>query len=345
MDDFTFNRRRALAAMGGVLALAPADAGAPPRLNDRLSGDITGVHDPAIIRAGDTYYLFSTTLAPRGDPKKPQIPCRTSQDLIHWRLSGYVLPRVPEWAVAAVPGIRDIWAPDITYCNGRYWLYYACSTGGSNHSAIGLATTPVLGSAAHWTDHGLVLASQERDDFNAIDPAHLVDRQGRRWLAFGSFWSGLKLVALDRDTGKPPHGPLQLHPLAERSVPQGAPDAIEASFLFERVGWYYLVASYDWCCKGANSTYYTVIGRSRDVLGPYVGRDGKPMQDGYGTVLLRADFRDRDRFRGPGHCAILRDPGRDYIVYHAYDAQNQGVPTLRIAPLVWSPDGWPDALM
>jgi arabinan endo-1,5-alpha-L-arabinosidase len=71
------------------------------------------------------------------------------------------------------------------------------------------------------------------------------------------------------------------------------------------------------------------------------------MQEGYGTVLLRADFRDRDRdrFRGPGHCAILRDPGRDYIVYHAYDAQNQGVPTLRIAPLVWSPDGWPDALM
>jgi arabinan endo-1,5-alpha-L-arabinosidase len=67
------------------------------------------------------------------------------------------------------------------------------------------------------------------------------------------------------------------------------------------------------------------------------------MRQGFGTVLVRADFRDRDRFRGPGHCAILRDRGRDYIVYHAYDAANHGTPTLRIAPLQWSPDGWPTA--
>jgi arabinan endo-1,5-alpha-L-arabinosidase len=336
-----FSRRRVL-TMAGACALLPSSA-APLRMNERLSGDITGVHDPAIIRAGETYYLFSTTLAPQGDPGKPQIPIRTSHDLIDWKLSGYVLPRVPSWAMAAIPGIHDLWAPDITYCDGRYWLYYACSTGGSNQSAIGLATTPALGGAL-WTDHGLVLQSREPDDFNAIDPAHLIDRDGRRWLAFGSFWSGIKIVALNRDTGRP-QTPLVLHSLAERLVPQGAPDPIEAPFLFAREGWYYLVVSYDWCCKGANSTYYTVIGRSRDVLGPYVGRDGKSMRQGFGTVLLRADFRDRDRFRGPGHCAVLRDGGRDYIVYHAYDAAKNGMPTLRIAALEWSPDGWPTAAM
>ncbi len=69
------------------------------------------------------------------------------------------------------------------------------------------------------------------------------------------------------------------------------------------------------------------------------------MLRGYGTVILRADFRDRDRFRGPGHCAILRDPAQDYIVYHAYDVKNQGKPTLRIAPLSWSRDDWPIAHM
>jgi arabinan endo-1,5-alpha-L-arabinosidase len=336
-----FSRRRILAMAGGC-ALLPSSA-APLRLNEQLSGDITGVHDPAIIRAGDTYYLFSTTLAPQGDPGKPQIPIRTSRDLIHWKLSGHVLPRVPGWAMSAVPGIHDLWAPDITYYNGLHWLYYACSTGGSNRSAIGLATTSALGKAP-WTDRGLVLQSRETDDFNAIDPAHLIDRDGRRWLAFGSFWSGIKLVALDRESGRP-LTPLVLHSLAERLVPQGAPDPIEAPFLFERGGWYYLVASYDWCCKGVNSTYYTVIGRSRAVLGPYVGRDGKSMRQGFGTVLLRADFRDRDRFRGPGHCAVLRDGGRDYIVYHAYDAAKNGMPTLRIAPLQWSSEGWPTAAM
>ncbi len=337
MDDFILNRRWALAALAGTFVLGPSGAGTPPRLNDRLSGDITGVHDPAIIHEGDTYYIFSTTLAPHGDPTKPQISCRTSPDLIHWRLSESVLPRVPDWAMGAIPGIRDIWAPDITFFNGRYWLYYACSTGGSNRSAIGLATTPTLRSA-HWTDYGLVLQSHERDDYNAIDPAHLIDRQGRRWLAFGSFWSGLKIVSLDPETGRP-SAPLDIESLAERQVPKGAPDPIEAAFLFARGGWYYLVASYDWCCKGVNSTYYTVIGRSRDFLGPYLYRDGRPMLQGYGTVLLRADFRD------PGHAAILREAGQDYIVYHAYDAQKQGTPTLRIAPLVWSSDDWPTALM
>ncbi len=241
------SRRGVLAASLLLAGGAGFPACAAASLNDRLRGAITGVHDPSIIREGNTYYLFSTTLAPQGDPRDPQIPCRVSRDLLNWKLSGYVFPSVPSWAMAAIPGIRDIWAPDITHFAGLYWLYYACSTGGSNRSAIGLATTPTLDpSSPHhlWTDHGLVLESREPDDFNAIDPAHIVDRQGRRWLAFGSFWSGLKMVALDRETGKPAAGRLRLESLAQRLVPDGAPDTIEAPFLFERNGWYYLLASY-----------------------------------------------------------------------------------------------------
>jgi hypothetical protein len=44
----------------------------------------------------------------------------------------------------------------------------------------------------------------------------------------------------------------------------------------ERDGWFYLFASFDFCCRGADSTYYTVVGRSKAVAGPYVDRDGKP---------------------------------------------------------------------
>lgn len=63
----------------------------------------------------------------------------------------------------------------------------------------------------------------------------------------------------------------------------------------------------------------------------------------YELVILRADLKEKQRWRGPGGCGVFGDGGRDYIVYHAYDAWHHGIPTLRIAPLSWSRDGWPRA--
>lgn len=107
--------------------------------------------------------------------------------------------------------------------------------------------------------------------------------------------------------------------------------------MIERDGYYYLFSSFDYCCRGTSSSYYVVVGRSRNVTGPYVGRDGKSQMDGFGTVVLRGDRR----YRGPGHVAVLRDSARDYLVYHAYDAQQDGRSVLRIAPIEWTHDGWP----
>ena len=67
------------------------------------------------------------------------------------------------------------------------------------------------------------------------------------------------------------------------------------------------------------------------------------MQGG-GTVFLTADLPEQQRFRGPGHPGWLRDrDGRDYLVYHAYDRENKGASTLRIASVRWGDDGWPVA--
>ncbi|HEY5809528.1 MAG TPA: arabinan endo-1,5-alpha-L-arabinosidase, partial [Povalibacter sp.] len=204
---------------------------------------------------------------------------------------------------------------------------------------IGLVTSPTLDVNSPqfaWTDRGSVLESQHDDDFNAIDPSHFIDRDGRHWLAVGSFWSGIKLFPLDGATGKPGAGRPRKYSLASRPAPERAPGAIEAPFLIERDGHYYLFVSFDYCCRGASSSYYMVVGRSKKVTGPYVGRDGKRMADGYGSVLLQGNRQ----FRGPGHCAVLRDGDRDYLVYHAYDVRHDGRPTLRISPITWS-DGWP----
>jgi arabinan endo-1,5-alpha-L-arabinosidase len=335
------NRRELLQAslaLSGMACLPVMSWGAAgATLNERMSGDFAPVHDPCIIKADGVYHLFCTGHV---GEKPGLIPWRTSKDLVHWQLNGRVFDEIPQWAQQAVPGARGIWAPDIAYFNGLYHLYYSCSTFGSNRSVIGLATNATLDPQSPqfaWQDRGLVVESQREDDFNAIDANHLQDRDGRHWLVLGSFWSGIKLFPLDPATGKPSPDNRQVWALASRPVPENAPGAIEAPFLIERDGYYYLFASFDYCCRGVNSTYYIVVGRSKPVTGPFVGRDGKPMTQGYGTLLLEGNRN----FRGPGHNAFLHDGANDYLVYHAYDAQKDGQPTLRISPVAWTQDGWP----
>jgi arabinan endo-1,5-alpha-L-arabinosidase len=331
------NRRTVLLGLAGLRASAGLAKGPVP-LNPQLTGDLYPVHDPCIIKAADTYYLFCTT---PGRDGPAQIPWYRSKDLTRWERGGHVLPDTPAWARSEVPGTKGCWAPDISFSGGQYFLYYACSTFGSNQSVIGLATNVTLDPLDprhRWEDRGLVLESHTGDDFNALDPNRVIDRDGRHWLAFGSFWTGLKMLSLDPMTGKPPpHA--ERHNLARRP---NAPDAIEGVFIIQRREQYYLFASLDFCCRGAESTYYTVVGRSSSVLGPYTDRDGKPMMDGGGTIVLHAGAEET-RWRGPGHIAVLADSGMDYIVYHSYDASNNGRPTLRIALLSWTSDGWPIA--
>jgi arabinan endo-1,5-alpha-L-arabinosidase len=246
---------------------------------------------------------------------------------------------MPAWVKDAVPGAAGIWAPDISFAHGEYRVYYSVSTFGKNRSAIGLVTTPSLEKPV-WTDKGLVIRSTQSDDFNAIDPNVFEDAEGGQWLAFGSFWSGLKMVRLDSKTGLRAAGDRKVHAIARRD----SPGAIEAPFVIRRGGFYYLFASLDFCCRGPASTYYTMVGRSKDPKGPYLDRNGKSMMEGGGLLVLHADLDAARRFVGPGHIAILREPKQDYIVYHAYDTQARGVPTLRIQPLGWTDDGWPVAL-
>lgn len=333
--DFSKSRRRALQ---GLAAACTVSFPSLIRAQDaqELTGDLSPVHDPCIIKEGDTYHLFSTGQL---RDETGLLPWRTSKDLRHWKLQGRVFDSIPDWARELIPGTGGLWAPDIAHFNGRFHLYYSVSTFGSNRSAIGLVTNKTLDPRSKdfaWRDEGLVVASSREDDFNAIDSNHLIDAQGRHWLSLGSFWSGLKMFPLDPKTGKPPLGNSTRYSLAARPAPEGAPGAVEAPFIVRRGPFYYLFASYDYCCRGVQSSYYLVVGRAKDPTGPYRGRDGRSMNEGYGTLLLRGDRR----YRGPGHCAVLGDGRDDYLVYHAYDAQHDGRPTLRIDRLEWQ-DGWP----
>lgn len=325
-----------LAIASGGEGASQADPASRPRLNERMAGDIGPVHDPAIIKQGDTYYLFSTSQESEG---KGLIHVRTSRDLVSWTRVEPVFATMPEWARAAVPRTAGIWAPDISKTGDEYRLYYSISTFGRNRSAIGLVTTPSLANPV-WTDKGAVMRSDSGDDFNAIDPNVFNDGEGRQWMAFGSFWTGIKMVRLDPATGLRSAEDGTIHSLARRRNP----GAVEAPFVIRRGDYYYLFVSFDFCCRGAKSSYYSVVGRSRSPTGPYLDRDGKDMMDGGGFLVLHAKLDESGRFAGPGHPAVLDEKGRTYIVYHAYDVQQKGRPTLRIQPLGWTGDGWPVGL-
>ncbi len=306
-----------------------------------LTGDL-GVHDPVIAREGEMFYVFCTGGVRRGE-HSGIIPVRYSKDMYHWTLYGAALPGLPDWAREEIPRARNAWAPDISYYNGRWHLYYSVSSFGSNDSAIGLATNETLDpNSPHylWVDQGMVVRSHRgEDDWNAIDPQLVIEDEKNVWLCWGSFWSGIKMRRIDPRTGMLSSEDTKLHSLASRPATETAGRGeIEAPFIVRHDGYWYLFLSFDRCCRGPRSTYNIRVGRSRKVTGPYVDRDGVSMLEGGGTMVLEAST---PAWRGPGHQAVLQNISGDYLVFHAYDGQG-GRPGSRlfISTIVWK-DGWP----
>jgi arabinan endo-1,5-alpha-L-arabinosidase len=308
-----------------------------------LSGDFWGTHDPSIIKQGDTWYVFATGKAADGG----QFTVRCSKDLQQWKICGHVFDNIPDWIHKESPGTVDLWAPDISYFKGEYRLYYAYSLFGKNTSGIALATNKTLDAKNpdyKWVDQGFVLRSTAADNYNAIDPNFVVDAQGRSWLDFGSFWGGIKLRRLD-ENGKPSSEDSKLYSLASREKPTDAApakpglppnwQAIEAPFIVRHDGYYYLFVSWDLCCRGTKSNYRTMVGRAKEITGPYVDENGRPMLEGGGTQILKAN----DVWLGPGGESVLLGAPADLLVFHAYDAKT-GKPALQISTIQWS-GGWP----
>jgi arabinan endo-1,5-alpha-L-arabinosidase len=318
----------------------------------QLTGDAAGTHDPSIIKDGDTWYVFASGKDPNGG----HIPIRCSTDLVHWKHCGSVFPKLPDWLAndPQVPHTEGIWAPDISYFDGKFHLYYAYSLFGRNTSGIGLATNVTLNPNRpdyKWVDEGLVLRSVASDDFNAIDPNLVIDKAGQTWLDFGSFWTGIKMRQIDRTSGKLSSKDQKLYSMASRAKPEHpapAPpnlpadwQAVEAPFIVMHGDYYYLFVSWDLCCRGVKSTYRTMVGRARSITGPYLDKEGVPMTKGGGGELLTGNAT----WLGPGgesvHVGSQNDA--DFIVYHAYDAIT-GKPSLQISTLTWA-DGWPRAAL
>lgn len=311
----------------GLLPLAPLAAAKQ-----------VSIHDPVVAKEGDTYYLYSTG---------PGITFYSSTDLKTWRLRGRVFAAEPSWAKQVAPAFNGhIWAPDIVQRNGKFYLYYSVSAFGVNTSAIGVTINRTLNPDSpdyRWEDQGIVLQSvPNRDLWNAIDPAVVVGDDGNAWLSFGSFWAGLKMFKLDASWTKPAE-PQVWHSIAkrERSVllddRNAGPAELEGPFIFRKHGYYYLFVSWDKCCRGKDSDYKMVVGRSKELTGPYLDRSGRDLAVGGGTLLLAGN----EYWAGVGHNSAYTFDGKDYLVFHAYETADNGLQKLKIAEILWDEEQWP----
>lgn len=314
--------------------------------------DLPMVHDPVMAKEGDTYYIFATGMG---------IQQMTSKDRKTWTvLPQPVMTVIPGWTTDSVPGFGShVWAPDVIHWHGRWWMAYSCSTFGKNGSAIGLLSSRSL-AANLWKDEGCIVCSHNwkvddkgrssGDNWNAIDPNFVIDDTDTPWLVWGSFWDGIQLARLDTTmhlVTKPVTIARRYSPddsnVAENPTSRFAGrNAIEAPFIFRHGDFYYLFVSWDYCCRGAKSNYRVAVGRSREVTGPFLDRNGKDMLIGGGTLFLEGD---RKEWEAAGHCAVYTFDGEDVFICHGYSASRNGAAILIQRPISWTVDGWPELLL
>jgi arabinan endo-1,5-alpha-L-arabinosidase len=335
------------------LALPSRAAPAPPTYRNPLratspSGPVGSCPDPAIIRGQDALWYMYCTSDPLNDAERVgdrfhYFAILRSSDLVTWAYIGDVFAALPGWVAPGTP----LWAPDVQYFNGRYYLYYAAPytafPGGG--SAIGVATAP--SPAGPWVDSGVPVVApydvaccpgQRRE---VIDPAVVADESGQRYLFYGGRFGGIAARPLLADG---------LRADAAREVQIASGDRYEGAFVVRHGGYYYLFVSAGDCCSAGPLTGYGVyVGRSANVLGPYTDRAGVALLDAAvgGTPIL---VPNGNRWVGAGHNAVFTDlAGQDWFLYHAIDRAdpyfagppgwNKRPPLLD--PLDWSADGWP----
>lgn len=315
-----------LAQSTNTLSEVPSDAPDIPEVQyvNPLFTDFS-LPDPDVIRGDDgMFYLYATEHS-RSSADMRNVPIMRSSDLLHWQRIGAMF--TDENHPQITGGVRGIWAPAVHRIGDTYVCYY--SQPGDNYKhAIGVATSPT--PYGPFTDHGKLIDSDEQGVDISID-AYLYQEDGRNYLFWGSF-RDIHYLELTSDG-------LAIKDKATQQKVKVAGGQYEATVVEKRNGWYYLICSTGNYAKGQSpeNGYKIVVGRSRNLSGPYVDRQGRDMLYVNHELILKGN----QTFTSPGHCSkiITDDAGTDWILYHAYIAPLD-YRVLMIDRLDWV-DGWP----
>lgn len=281
------------------------------------------IPDPDVIRADDGYFYAMGTEHDRTACRN--VPVMKSPDLVNWEKAGTLFTDETHPNITDKNPYTGIWAPSINKIGDKYVCYYS-QPGDDFKHAIGVATSDR--PEGPYTDHGLLISSQEQGIDISID-AYLYQEDGRNYLFWGSF-RAISILELTADG-------LAIKDKATQKRVEVAGGQYEASVVLKRDGYYYLICSTGNYAKGG--TYHIVVGRSKNLYGPYVDKDGQDMMSVHHAMVLEGNRT----FTSPGHCSrlITDDNGQDWILYHAYmDEYNYRV--LMLDRIDWV-GGWPAA--
>lgn len=280
--------------------------------------------DPTVIRTEDGFYLYAT------QTDKYWVPIYFSKDLVNWEFKRTAFRNATK---PQIPGGGAFWAPEIRHINGKYVLYFSWAKWGDGDASYTVATSDSpLGDFVNSKE----LLTKEDFGSNCIDQFYY-EEDNKKYMFVGSF-NGIYVTELTDDG------------LSVKRNENGTPTlkkqvcgkAFEGTNIYKKNGYYYLFASINNCCDGERSRYKVVVGRSQDLLGPYLDKSGKDMINNAWELVLEGDGQ---KFFGPGHNSIIvqDDAGTDWMIYHSYVKEN-GEVGGRLGMLdrvLWTEDGWP----
>jgi len=316
-----------------------------------MTSDMWHIHDPSRMIATDGLLMIADTAKEQASGYNCGLETwYISSGQKDWQPGQCLFTSKPAWIEEELPGNDGaFWAP--AFLSAHVMYYSVASMDEDDDSqCIGMATA--TGTAPHitWSDSGDPITCsfdpESNDDINmpnSIDPAVFVDEDGSQHLVYGG--GRIWMTELDPETGKqieenwwdendPTYHYLARGP--DSLWDPGETEWIEAPFLHKYGGYYFLFVNWYGCCDGVDSTYEIHIGRSDQLTGPYLDKDGLAMTEGGGSLLLKAE----GRYIGPGHSGIFSEGGRDWFSYHYYDGDRDGLPWVEVRRLEWV-EGWP----
>jgi len=289
--------------------------------------------DPSILRVGEDFFIATSTFE-----WFPGVQIHHSRDLVHWRMVGRPLSRPAQLDMRGDPDSCGVWAPDLSYADGRFWLTY------TDVKRFGQSTMDGASNVTLRDFHNYLVTCDRIDgdwsdpiylNSSGFDPALVHDDDGRSWLV-NMLWdhrpgkprfAGIVVQELDRATGALAGEPRLIFEGTERGFTEGP-------HLYKRDGWYHLLVA-----EGGTGWHHAVVmARSRSLFGPYeVHPDG--------AVLTSAGSRDGPLARaGHGDLVELADgsPWIAYLCGRPLPGRERCVLGRETAlqPMRWDKDGW-----
>ena len=275
--------------------------------------------DPSVVRAGEDYYLVNSTFQ-----YFPAIIISHSKDLVHWEQIGHVFAKSEELDLTGFYDGCGIWAPDISYHDGEFYVFY-CLVQLKKDRSVNVRGNYMVKSKnilGPWSK-----PAQLTTDGN--DPSHFVDDDGAHYMLYAAGipkGSATKIVKLNKDCTKVVDGPFWVDYGGEKRAPEGP-------HLFKKDGYYYHTMA---ASGGIYDGHHQLMGRAKNIYGPYEASPHNPF------------IAQRDKtasIQHQGHAKLVQTQHGEWWAVYLCQRRINGFSQLGretgLDRVDWLPDGWP----